>query len=102
MFCLNSRAEGFPNVLAEAMLASIPCIATNVGDVKSILGNCGKIIDNNPRSLEKAIFSFYSLSTEDLLNYGKLGRERIINKYSLDMMLNSYKKIYEKFWWAYN
>jgi glycosyltransferase involved in cell wall biosynthesis len=30
MFILNSKAEGLPGVLIEAMAANVPCIATNI------------------------------------------------------------------------
>src|SRR5690606_29170470 len=44
IFCLHSKTEGFPNVLVEALYLGVSCIATDVGDVKSIMNNKGQIV----------------------------------------------------------
>lgn len=38
-FVLSSIAEGFPNVLAEAMLASVPIVTSNCGGITEIIDN---------------------------------------------------------------
>jgi glycosyltransferase involved in cell wall biosynthesis len=39
IFCLPSYTEGFPRVLYEAMLFSLPIITTNVGKINTLLEN---------------------------------------------------------------
>ncbi len=41
LLALTSYLEGAPNVLLEAMASNVSCLATNVGDIKRIIGDTG-------------------------------------------------------------
>ena len=72
---LTSLWEGSPNIIKEAMACNCPIVATDVGDVKSIIGNTEGcyLTSFDPADVAEKIKS--------ALNFGKKsnGRQRIID-----------------------
>mgnify|MGYP001458853591 CR=1 FL=1 len=92
----SSYGEAFPNVLAEAMSCGIPCISTDVGDAKRIIGDTGWIVkSNNTIDLAEAIISSITICNSDYEIKSKKARERIVNYYSLQKMIASYQSSYD-------
>jgi glycosyltransferase involved in cell wall biosynthesis len=97
LFVNPSRTEGFPNALAEAMLAELVCIATNVGDSSEILGECGSLImANNIESLEQSVLEWLIRDPDQRACIGRASRERIASRYSIEKVANAYTTIYTK------
>jgi glycosyltransferase involved in cell wall biosynthesis len=76
----SSMAEGFPNVICEAMACAVPCASTDVGDTRQIIGDTGEVVpvgdaDRLAGALEKLI-------NGDLPAQGAAARARIEREFS--------------------
>lgn len=91
---LTSRSEGFPNVIGEAMCSGVPCVSTNVGDCKIIIGDTGLIVNSfEPIDIAKAWESLYKMSSNERKNLGNKARKRIISQFSLSNIVKQYTEL---------
>lgn len=92
----SSYGESFPNVIGEAMATSVPCVVTEVGDSRRIVGGTGRIVPpKNPLALANAVLGLLDLPAEELHELGERARERIRKYYSLDKIVADYEKLYQ-------
>jgi glycosyltransferase involved in cell wall biosynthesis len=93
---LSSLGEAFPNVLAEAMVCKTPCVSTDVGDAKYIIGDTGWIVPpNNSVLLADAIEKALTEKQTNLVQWKKrkdMAKKRVENNFSIDEMVKSYMK----------
>lgn len=98
IFCLHSRSEGFPNVLAEAMALGLPCVASEVGDAK-LMGE-GIVMmakPNDPADLANSLFKVLEMSSEEINHLGNRCHQRIKDRYSMDAMIKNYQSLYQNY-----
>jgi glycosyltransferase involved in cell wall biosynthesis len=95
VLCSSSIAEGFPNVVAEAMLCELPCVVTDTGASRQIVEGIGVVVP--PRSAEAladALRIVARLPVEERRQIGLLGRRRIVERYSLPAVIGRYRDLY--------
>ncbi|NYT62744.1 glycosyltransferase [Alcaligenaceae bacterium] len=95
---LSSRAEGFPNVVAEAMAAEVPCVVTDVGDAALIVGDAGWVVTpQNSTALSGAMDQVVAQrGTDALLQRVRQGRERVGRLFSLEAMVDAYRVVWRR------
>lgn len=90
---LSSFAEGFPNVIAEAMVCGTPCVTTVAGDAPLIVGDTGWVVPaQDSRSLGDAI-CFAAEAKTDEASWKKrceAARYRVVEQFSIEQMVKSY------------
>jgi glycosyltransferase involved in cell wall biosynthesis len=93
LFILSSKSESFPNVIIEAMSCGVPCVATNVGDVKKIILNKDLIVKpNSSNSLALAILNVLKKRNKILSNTNSRAiNSYVVKNYNLKKMIKNYE-----------
>jgi glycosyltransferase involved in cell wall biosynthesis len=90
LFCLPSYTEAFPNVIIEAMACGIPCVGTDVGDTKLIIGDQGITVPPiSPDKLAQALHLLLSKKRPP----NKI-RQRVLDNFTLSYASKLYRNLY--------
>jgi glycosyltransferase involved in cell wall biosynthesis len=93
---LPSLSEGLSNVLLESMAAGVPVVATTVGGNPEAIedGVTGLLVPpRDPGALAQAICRLLD-SPELASRFGQAGRERVIERFSLERMVQETESLY--------
>jgi glycosyltransferase involved in cell wall biosynthesis len=97
VFVLSSWAEGFPNVLGEAMACGVPCVATDVGDSAHLLDEHGRIVPpRDSDSLAAAVSELLCLDPHERVKLGLAARLHVETKYSISAIASQYTAMYSR------
>lgn len=101
VFVLPSLREGFGLALVEAMCSRLPVIASKVGGIPEIFGGTeiGELID--PQSVDhlaSAMIRMAQRSAEERDQLGEKARNRVVQTFTAEKMIQKYEELYEKAW----
>ncbi|WP_439823811.1 glycosyltransferase [Aeromonas caviae] len=95
LFVLSSAWEGFGLVVAEAMACERIVVATDCGGVKEVLGECGILVPpKDSAALSRGLCNGLAFSTVTAKSQGKLARERVLQKFSIEAVTNKWLELY--------
>ena len=97
IFVLPSRSEGFSNAIVEAMAASLPVVATNVGGNAEAVedGVTGFIVpSDDPAALSAAIIRLIS-NPSQAKAMGEAGRNLVMEKFTTEAMMSKIAACYK-------
>jgi len=91
----SAYGEGFPNVLGEAMLAGVLCVATDVGDSAQILTSVGLVVAvRSPEMLCEAWVTAAELTDDEKRARIERGRQRIVCEFDIRRIARRYASLY--------
>jgi glycosyltransferase involved in cell wall biosynthesis/uncharacterized SAM-binding protein YcdF (DUF218 family) len=93
----TSTSEGFPNVLGEAMACGVPCVATDAGDSRLIVGHTGIIVPIG--DVDGIVAGMSRLMTEEpeqRCRRARASRERIVENFELGQIAARYGDLYRQ------
>lgn len=95
---LSSCAEGFPNVVAEAMACGVYCVVTDVGDAAYIVGDAGVVVPpEQPEALARGIeTALREVAARGRERAGEAGRARVLENFDIARMVQSYIAVWRR------
>ena len=83
----SAFGEGFPNTVGEAMACGVPVTATDIGDVRAIIGELGEVVAPKHPDLLCAAWQRLRQRLAREPGLRKEAREAIVANYGLDTMV---------------
>jgi uncharacterized SAM-binding protein YcdF (DUF218 family) len=93
----TSTSEGFPNVIGEAMACGVPCVATDAGDSRLIVGDTGTILPiGDVAGVVAGVWQLMDASAEERQARSARCRRRIVEHYELTDIASRYAEFYRE------
>lgn len=94
---LTSTSEGFPNVLGEAMASGVPCVSTDVGDAREIIGETGRIVPvGDTAGIADGILDIVGAPLEKRATMSAACRARIAENFEINGVVDRYASFYRE------
>lgn len=96
IFVLSSSVEAFPTVILEAKSCGLPILATDVGSVRSMINNCGIVVQpNSDQELTSGLKTLIQ-KREDWKIMAEIGRKQIVENYDVKKLSLKLISVYEE------
>lgn len=91
---ISSITEGLPLVMLEAMSSGVPVVATDVGGIGEALSDGGRLCRSGDEAdiADKLVAVLESPELAQQL--GHCGRQRVLERYSMDSVVAQYQSLY--------
>ena len=96
IFCLSSRREGLPFALLEAMAMGVPSVATDVGQIRSALGDSVLLV---PAGQPQALAAALERLIDDPVaraSLGDRGRALVRERHDVRLMAEATMELYQR------
>lgn len=91
----SSSGEAFPNAVAEAMACGVPCVVTDVGDSRFIVGETGRVVGpRSPAALAQGWKELLEAGQEVRRRLGLAARERVEQNFGMPAVIKQYQDLY--------
>ena len=93
----SSYGEAFPLVIGEAMACGVPCVVSDVGDSRYLVGDTGRVVPpRDPEALAQAWQDLLELGSAGRRRLGQAARERVESQFSLSRIMAEYTSLYHR------
>ena len=95
VFALSSRTEAFPNVVAEAMAAGLPCVVTDVGDVRVLVEQTAQVVHAGDVPAMTAELLRLARNPAHRTSLGQRAWQRISEHFSMAACARQFHDVYQ-------
>lgn len=93
----SAFAEGFSNVVGEAMACGVPCVVTDIGDSATIVGETGLVVPpRDAAALSSSWSRLIHIGAEARSTMGAAARQRVLENFSLGQVVRQYEALYDE------
>ena len=93
----SSLTEAFPRAVGEAMACSVPCVVTDVGDARHLVGSAVRVVPpGHPAALAQAMQEILALEDRDRQALGRQAHKRIIECFSQKEIVSRHWELWHR------